>query len=85
MLCGMTDMAIGVAQQALETSVRRYHWIEGVFTWAWGIYDILWRCYYEKQEYEKALTYVTLALQTEPGNESLQESYSLCLSVFTNN
>lgn len=85
MFCGMSDMAIGIAQEALKTSVRRYHWIEGVFTWAWGIYDILWRCYYDKGEYEKALIYVTLALQTEPGNASLQESYSLCLSAFTNN
>lgn len=85
MFAGMYDMAIGIALQGLETSVRRYHWIEGVFTWAWGLYDILWRCYYQKGEYEKAFAYVALALQTEPGNPTLQESYSICLSMLTNN
>lgn len=85
MFVGLYDMAIGTALQGLETSVRRYHWAEGVFTWAWGLYDILWRCYYQKKEYEKAFAYVALALSQEPGNPSLQESYSICLSALTNN
>lgn len=81
MFAGMHDMAIGVALEGIASSVRRYHWIEGVFTWAWGLYDILWRCYYEKKEYEKAFAYVALALEQEPGNLTLQNSYSICLSM----
>lgn len=81
MFAGMYDMAIGIALQGLKTTVRRYHWIEGVFTWAWGLYDILWRCYYDKKDYEKAFCYVALALEQEPGNPNLQESYSICLSM----
>lgn len=85
LLVGMYDMAIGIAKEGLKTSVRRFHWIEGVFTWAWGLYDILWRSYYEKGQYAEALAYAAAALQTEPGNPDLLEGYSLCLEGFTNN
>ena len=84
MLAGMYDMAIGIAKQGLETSVRQYHWIEGIITWAWGLYDILWRCYYEKGEYDTALAYAAAALNKEPGNPVLQEGYLECLKALTN-
>lgn len=85
MFSQMHDMAIGIAEEGLKTSVRRFHWIEGVFTWAWGLHDILWRCYYEKGKYDLALFHISNALKYEPNNPTLQENYSMCLNAFTNN
>lgn len=79
---GLNVAAIGVAEQGLKSSARKYHWAEGVFCWAWGLYDILRHAYYAEGNYQKALSYAAAALQAEPNNPSLLEEYSLCLSAF---
>lgn len=71
----LPDMAIGILQEALNTTVNNHDWMDDVYTWTFSLYDLLGYAYALKEEYDKALAYATKALSYSPENKLLIERY----------
>lgn len=81
----MFDMAIGILEEMFIRSKRKYHWLEGVNSWASSPYSLLAFCYGEKGNYEKAVLNTCKALAFEPNHPELQQQYSWYLEKTFNN
>lgn len=75
----MYEMAIGVLEEALKTSIRFYFWMEDNYTWTYAIYDALGVAYGRIGKNDKALGYAAKALSFEPTNETLINNYNTYL------
>lgn len=79
------NIAIGLVKEALATSIRQYSWLEGDLSWSYMPYDILSRCYYFIDDFEKSLTNATVALSYDTENERLKNNLKIIKDKFLKN
>ena len=79
------NIAIGLVKEALATSIRQYSWLEGDLSWSYMPYDILSRCYYFINDFEKSLTNAIIALSYDTQNERLKNNLKIIKDKFLEN
>ncbi len=65
------DDIIKYCNQALKITNHQKTYINEIFSWNYTIYDLLSIAYFNKQEFDKSLEMVNIAIEMEPDDERL--------------
>ena len=70
---------------ALKINTHEKTYINEVFSWNNTVYDLLSLCYFYKNDLEKAIFYLNIALEMEPDNKRLKNNLKIMTSMIKNN
>ena len=80
----LLELALGTVLEALKTSKRLFCWMEDPLTWTFGMYDLLAAIYAEQGKIDLALQAEEIALNIDPSDEFLIESYNRYKQLYEN-